>query len=56
MKIPYNISLFLKGVYVINYIRIKLKIASLLFSSREGEGEKGMFVMNMGKRSEVNSC
>ena len=46
MKIPYNISLFFKGVFVINY-GIEIKIVSLLFWSREGKGEKGMFVIKL---------
>ena len=44
-QLPHEkIPLFFKGVFVINY-RIELKIVSLLFWSREGKGEKGVFVI-----------
>ena len=46
MKIPYNISLFFKGVFVINYGTRKFLYP---YSSGcvKGRGEKGVFVMNM---------
>ena len=44
-KIQYNISLFFKGVFLMNY-GIEKIIVSLLFCSHEGEGEKGVFAIN----------
>jgi len=81
-KIQHKISLFFKGVYIINcgtgkklyplfsgrvkgrgkggvyYNKLRdwKEIVSPLFRSREGEGKKGVIVLNMGKRSEVISC
>ena len=54
-KIQHKISLFFKGVYIINCGTGK-KLYPLFSGRVKGRGKKGVIVLNMGKRSEVISC